>query len=264
MTPGRLMNVLLLDDDPDLAAHYKREIESHSSFRVVAETSSLKARSLAEKQLFDAVVIDAKLDYRGYEYGGVRLADELAPRYGNHSILVISRYVTAEWLRLHGAGYDFLEKHPGYGDPSFFRRELCRRLRSMRKEQYAFVAMPFAREHETVYKRIKEGVSVAGFKCVRADEVAHTRSMQGTLLELLLKSKFVVFLADGANANAYYEAGFADALKKEVVIVAKDVCNLLVDVRDRLTLIYGDKAESLDRLLAKKISALVTRKPPTS
>ena len=46
------------------------------------------------KQLFDMVIIDAKLDFKGMEFGGLRLADELRPRYGSQSILVVSRFIT--------------------------------------------------------------------------------------------------------------------------------------------------------------------------
>lgn len=254
------IRVLLLDDNADLGRYYKKQIEKIGGFHVTAETDSRRARSLAERQLFDIVVIDAKLNYRGFEFGGLRLAEDLRPRYGANSIIVISRYITADLARVHGIDYEFMEKHSENTGKSF-ERALCRKLRDMRRHQYVFVAMPFVKALLPIYKQIKVGIISAGFKCVRVDEVAHTRSIQQVVFELVEKSKLVVFLADGANPNAYYEAGFADAMHKEVVIIAKSLDELKFDIRNRQTLIYGNNLSSLNYKLKLKLLALCHSKP---
>ena len=254
------ISVLLLDDNAQLVKHYKERIERYAGFRVTSETDSIRARSLAQKQLFDLVVIDAKLDYRGFEFGGLRLAEDLRPRYGSNSIIVISRYITASLARVYELDCEFMEKYSGELE-GVFERDLCRRLRQLRREQYAFVAMPFGRNLLPVYKHIKAGIIKSGFKCIRVDRIPHNRPIQELIFELVRKCKLVVLLADGANPNAYYEAGFADAMKKEVVIVAKTLNELKFDISNRHAIIYGNRPESLVPKLKDKITKLRLEKP---
>lgn len=254
------ISILLLDDNVDLAQYYKQQIEQYAGFRVTIESDSRRARSLAERQLFDIVVIDAKLEYRGFEFGGLRLAEDLRYRYGANSLIVISRFITAALAQIRGIDYEFMEKHSGNAGRSF-ERELCSKLREMRQQQYVFVAMPFENTFLSIYKCIKRSITNAGFKCVRVDEVSHTRPIQQIVFELVEKSKMVVFLADNGNPNAYYEAGFADAMRKEVIIVAKSVDELKFDIRDRQIISYRDKLATLENELKQKIFSLRHSKP---
>jgi len=250
------LSVLLLDDSPELVRLYKRQIESCGPFQVTVEIDGNRARLLAERQLFDFVVIDAKLDYQGTQFGGLRLADELRPRYGTNSILVISRFITVDLMRERGALHEFMDKSDE-GQTGQFCSNLCRRIKSMRHRQYVFVAMPFGREYLPIYMRhIKVGVNRAGYECFRVDEVVHNRPIQNMIFELVDKSKLVVFLADGGNANAYYEAGFADAMRKEVVIVASNLKQLKFDVANRHTITYDSNLGLLGRDLTRKLNAL--------
>jgi CheY-like chemotaxis protein len=259
-TTKDLLSVLLLDDNPDLVALYKEQLEELGPFKVTTETDSQRAKNLADRQLFDVVVIDAKLDYRGVEFGGLRLADDLRLRYGNHSLLIISRFITAELMKVHGACFDFVEKSSGEGTQ--FCGNLAKRLQKMRQRQYVFVAMPFADQLRDLYRNhIKTGVTGAGYQCVRVDEVSHNRPIQDVIFEMVEKSKLVVFVADGASANAYYEAGFADAMRKEVVIVAKTQAELKFDVANRHTLTYDGNLETLTFRLCEKICALRLTSP---
>ncbi len=256
------LSILLLDDHVDLVQLYKKQIEKMGPFQVTAQSEGGAARRLAKRQLFDAVIIDAKLDYCGVEFGGLRLAEELRPRYGIHSILVISRFITAALMRERGAQFEFMEKY-GAERTSSFAQDLCRKITSMRRRQYVFVAMPFGKTMLPVYRSIKAAVKDAGFKCIRIDEVAHTRGMQETIFEHVQDSKLVVLIADGANANAYYEAGFADAMKKEVVILATDLNSLQFDVANRHTLTYGTSPSSISVKLQRKLRSLRLQAPVT-
>ena len=72
MEKRRPMSVLLLDDNPDLVTYYGERLKRYAGLNVTGETNSLRARALAQRQLFDLLVIDAKLEYRGFEFGGLR------------------------------------------------------------------------------------------------------------------------------------------------------------------------------------------------
>lgn len=254
MKTNNAISVLLLDDNPDLVRMYKQQLERLGPFRVTPETDGRRAFLVAQRQLFDVLVVDAKLDYRGVEFGGLRLADELRPRYGTNAILIISRFITADLMREYGADYEFVEKGG--------LECVCRKICEMWKRQYVFVAMPFGGDIDRIYRaHIKKGVQQAGLKCVRVDEIPHTRPIPEVVFEAVEKSKLVVLVADGANANAYYEAGFADAMRKEVVIVARSVQELKFDVAQRHTIFYGDRPCSLEKTLTRKISLLRLAKP---
>jgi CheY-like chemotaxis protein len=255
------LSLLLLDDTVALADLYKRQLESAGPFRVVIESDGRRARRRAENQLFDLIVIDAKLTYRGIDLGGLRLADDLRPRYGGNSIVIISRFITAEFVRERELDHEFMEKHEEAGGKRF-AGALGDRLKSMRAQQYAFVAMPFDNHYDDVYeKAIRPAIRKAGLECVRANEVPHNRNIPSVVSELVNRSKLVVFVADGGNANAYYEAGFADAMGKEVIIVANTEERLRIDVSSRHTIRYGSGRE-LRAALTDKIVALRLQRPP--
>jgi hypothetical protein len=82
---------------------------------------------------------------------------------------------------------------------------------------------------------------------------------------LIQDSKMVVFVADDANPNAYYEAGLADAMNKEVIVVARDVGVLRVDMAHRRVIPYNARLASPLRVrLAKEVQALRTQRQPRS
>jgi len=259
MTKQRPISVLLLDDNPDLVKYYGKRLRRYVGLNLTLETNSLRARALAQRQLFDVLVIDAKLEYRGFEFGGLRLADDLRSRYGGNSTVIISRYITASFAQVSELSCEFVEKGTGRGNR--FESDLYRKLRQMQSRQYAFVAMPFKRETAPLYQHIRRGVVSAGLGCVRVDKVPHTRPIQELVFELVEKSKLVIFVADGGNPNAYYEAGFADAMRKEVVLVTQAVEDLPFDIRNRNAVVYGSNPRTLEAKIKSMIQAIRLRKP---
>jgi hypothetical protein len=213
----------------------------------------------AYRQLFDIIVIDAKLEYRGVEFGGIRLAEDLRWRYGRNSIIVISQYITSELMVNHGSNFEFVDKqNSGEG----FAKSLAAKILMLRNRQYIFVAMPFATDVTDLYqRRVRPGIEAAGFRALRIDEVAHNKSIQRLIFETIEKAKAVVLVADNANPNAYYEAGFADAMQKEVLIVAKSVEELKFDVADRHTIFYGNRPSVVAPRIAEKLWRLRSEAP---
>jgi hypothetical protein len=119
--------------------------------------------------------------------------------------------------------------------------------------------MPFAGPSSDLYLNgIRPAIESLGLKCLRADDVSvhRNRRPREAMLEAIETSKLVVFLADGANANAYYEAGYADALRKEVVIVVETFADLKFDVRDRHAIEYNRDIKTLQTALKRTIRSL--------
>jgi CheY-like chemotaxis protein len=257
------ISALLLDDNAVVCDAYKQLLERHGPVAVIAETDGLRAHSLATKRLFDALIIDAKLDYKGMEFGGLRLADELRPRYGDHSILVISRFITRSMMQLYQSPHEFMEK-PDNSGLDTFSVEVYRRLREMCQQQFVFVAMPFSGALEELYRSaVVPAISELGYQSIRMDEVVHNRDLYGELIDHLRNSKMVVCLADDANPNVYYEVGYAHSMGKEVLIVAKDVGELRFDIRGRFAISYGEEPGSVRTKLVDRILKLRHAHPLT-
>jgi CheY-like chemotaxis protein len=252
------LKLLLVDDNPALVAIYKKRLEGTYKFNVTIECNGQAACEKARRQLFDIIVIDAKLDYRGEQLGGLKLADDLRPRYGANAILVISRFITKEELVIRGSNHAFIDKNEALIDR--FIRSLGAKVEEMRLKQFAFVAMPFSSVYKSLYKNhIKPGIETCGLKCVRIDELSHTRNINDIVFEYVDKSKLIVFLAEGGNPNAYYEAGFGDAMRKEVIVIVKTFEDLPFDIRNRSAIAYGDCC--LREALAEKIKGISLLSP---
>ena len=257
MTTRRVrLSVLLVDDHHELLALYKRNLERVGPFRIATASTAEQAKNVAERQLFDLIVIDAKLEYRNTEFGGLRLADELKGRYGANAILVMSRFITADWMRLYGSDFEFVDKH-GIVDAKSYYKALASKMLAIWSAQYVLVVMSFADEPTRLYKtQVKPAIESMGLRCVRADEVEHTRYIPSVVFKLVMGSKMVVLMADDLSPNAFYEAGFADAMRKEVVMVTRSCANMPFDVAQRSAIEYGNKARNLRTQLKQKLTRL--------
>jgi hypothetical protein len=119
-----------------------------------------------------------------------------------------------------------------------------------------FVIMPFAPEFDDVYQIIHETVENHRFQCVRADE----RYLSGPIIEdvfdQIQRADLIVADFTGKNANVFYEAGYANALRKPVVQIAQSVSDLPFDVRHLRTFSYNTKILG-DRKLAHDLSEAI-------
>jgi CheY-like chemotaxis protein len=257
------LSALLLDDNALVCDTYKQIIEHQGQFAITTENDGVRAYGLAMKQLFDVIIVDAKLDYKGMEFGGLRLADELRPRYGVHSILIISRFITRSMMQLYQSPHEFLAK-PDSSAIQSFGMEVCTRLTQMRTRQFAFVAMPFSDSYSALYKScILPVVEELGYQCVRMDDLAHNREAYGELVDHLRNCKLVICLADDANPNVYYEVGYAHSMAKEVLIVAQRLDDLRFDIRGHHAIAYGKRPETIRAKLVDRVRRLQHSRPLT-
>ena len=81
-----------------------------------------------------------------------------------------------------------------------------------------------------------------------ATSQAFTQSVVDRIFDEIRKSKLVVFVASGQNPNVFFEAGYAIALRKEVVTVT--------DRFDRHAIAYGNDPKSVETALMKKLASL--------
>ncbi|MBI1353519.1 MAG: hypothetical protein GC160_04175 [Acidobacteria bacterium] len=111
----------------------------------------------------------------------------------------------------------------------------------IRKQQpRAFVVMPFAQELDFVHRVIAETIQSFGIDCVRADQIYISRPVVEDLKEQIAAADIVIVDFTGKNPNVYYEAGLADAWKKDWIVLAQSADDLTFDVRHIRTIRYAN------------------------
>lgn len=95
----------------------------------------------------------------------------------------------------------------------------------------AFVIMPFATELDFVHRVIEQTVESYGIECTRADQIAVSRPVMEDVKGQIAGADLVIVDFTGKNPNVYYEAGLADAWKKDWIVVVQSSDDMTFDVR---------------------------------
>ncbi len=78
-------------------------------------------------------------------------------------------------------------------------------------------------EVDNLYRTVlKPRLAAHGFRAVRADEIRHTALITGAITEGIAKARFIVADLTNARPNCYYELGYAHALGKPCILLAKE------------------------------------------
>ena len=90
------------------------------------------------------------------------------------------------------------------------------------KEQ-VFVIMKFGDKHlDSAYEGvIKPTIKDFGLKAIRIDEIQNSGVISEQILRHISESKYVIADLSGERPNCYYEAGFAHALGKELILTIR-------------------------------------------
>ncbi len=136
-----------------------------------------------------------------------------------------------------------------------------KRIYELQKNQVnnknVFVAMKFGTETQALREKIKEGLQ--GYNVRIMDEIEHNHQIVPEMLYEISNSKFVIAELSNHNNGAYYEAGYALGLGKEVI----HICNknelsngLHFDVAQVNTIVY-DNIDEIPEKLKKRIQATI-------
>ena len=107
--------------------------------------------------------------------------------------------------------------------------------------QICFVAMSFAPELNSIYSvGIKPAVEALGYEAVRVDTKPHNDKIDSKIIELIMKSRFIVADFTNQRNGVYYEAGFAKGLGLPVIqtCMNADFDKMHFDIRSINTLRY--------------------------
>lgn len=84
-----------------------------------------------------------------------------------------------------------------------------------------FVSMAFNDGTKETREAIRSGIVGAGFSAEFIDEIIHNRQIVPEMLRLIRESRFLILDITEPNFGAYYEAGYAAGLGKEVIVCCK-------------------------------------------
>ena len=124
-----------------------------------------------------------------------------------------------------------------------------------------FIAMSFRDETKSISDSFKTAIVKCGYIPRRIDEKEHNNQIVPEILFEISRSKFVVVDVTYPNYGAYYEAGYAEALGKEVIICCReDVFNSNqkphFDIAQKSSIVWKDE-EDLENRLYRRIEATV-------
>ena len=85
-----------------------------------------------------------------------------------------------------------------------------------------FVSMAFNDGTKATRKAIRDGIIDAGFSPEFIDEIIHNRQIVPEMFRLIRESRFLILDITDPNYGAYYEAGYALGLGKEVIITCSE------------------------------------------
>lgn len=127
----------------------------------------------------------------------------------------------------------------------------------------AFVVMQFAEPYDTFYKEvIQRQAENAGFDVFRIDQKAGPGIIFQDIQREIEQAEIVIAEITPANPNVFYELGYAHALQKPTILLARRESQLPFDVRSYRVVFYNDtiggKAE-VEQNLRNHLDAILSR-----
>lgn len=132
-------------------------------------------------------------------------------------------------------------------------------LNTIKKEtNQAFIAMKFGTETEHIAAAFKKAISQAGYVPYKMDEIEHNNQIVPEMFYEISRSKLLVIDVTVPNLGAYYEAGYAQALGKEVIVCCEKSKGDKVhfDISQKNMIMWEDYDELVEKL-ARRIEATI-------
>lgn len=116
---------------------------------------------------------------------------------------------------------------------------------------YAFIVMPMTEgrhDLDDVHDAIKEAATRCGLQAERVDEPHSTERITDRILESIRRAEYVIADLTEGRPNVYFEAGYAHALGKTPIYVAKAGTSLEFDLKDYPVIFFNGMRELKDNL----------------
>jgi Nucleoside 2-deoxyribosyltransferase len=119
---------------------------------------------------------------------------------------------------------------------------------------FVFVLMPFAPAFDDEYKlAIKPACEAAGAYGERVDEQLFHDNILERIYNQISKADLIIADVTGRSANVLYEVGYAHALDKRVIILARDASDMLFDAKHSPYIVHGGELTGLREELERRI-----------
>ncbi len=119
-----------------------------------------------------------------------------------------------------------------------------------------FVAMNFSPNYDFAYEKIAEALATCGYEAYRVKGEQTNDDVTNLIISGIKKSKFVVAELSGERPSAYYEAGYAKGIGKEVIWVCKKGETLHFDTR-QFSHILWEEENDLKKQLIDRVNATI-------
>lgn len=125
-----------------------------------------------------------------------------------------------------------------------------------RFSKQAFLAMKFGTETEDIAEAMEKAIIRAGYFPYKMDEIEHNNQIVPEMFYQIRNSRFMVVDATIENLGAYYEAGYAQALGKQVVVCCRRGEKVHFDISQK-NIIHWDDYDELEAKLFRRIEATI-------
>lgn len=128
--------------------------------------------------------------------------------------------------------------------------------------QQGFIAMSFREETRPIREAFRTAMKESGYSAAVIDEKEHNNQIVPEIFYEIARSKFVVVDVTYPNYGAYYEAGYAQALGKQVIICCREEefhdksTRPHFDISQKSMVVWKDEADLVQRL-KRRIEATV-------
>lgn len=125
----------------------------------------------------------------------------------------------------------------------------------------AFVVMKFSPAYEDIYaKVIKDICEKFDLDAIRADEIYGPGFIIRDIIQQVVSAQLIIADVSEPNANVYFEVGYALALKKPIILLAKRGTELPFDIAGFRVLFYDDSIGGKTKIeegLTQHLSAIM-------
>lgn len=126
--------------------------------------------------------------------------------------------------------------------------EECMKLINEEKEN-VFIAMWFDEKMNIARKKIEKAVVECGYRPVFIDVKEHNGQIVPEIFKEINDSEFVIADLTGQRGGVYYEAGYAMAKDKQVILCCKNDESTHFDVAQINTIYWNDEEDLSNRLI---------------
>ncbi|MCW0436159.1 hypothetical protein [Xanthomonas sacchari] len=116
------------------------------------------------------------------------------------------------------------------------------------KPRSIFVLTPFHADFDNFFATTSEFGRETNYSVSRGDERVEKSDIFPQILHGIVSSRFIIANITGRNPNVFYELGVAQALDKEVILVAERNAEVPFDIQSKRIIFYDTPAELKSRL----------------